>query len=191
MLIANGSTTVIPFFLTSTADNVTGVTGASPVVTISKAGGNFGSPSGSVAEIANGWYDLTTSAADTGTNGALILHVAGVAATYNPYDEVHQVGAPVADTYGTTTLLSRLPQPLLFDLPGNVKANTQAYGTGEDPASLVLVTAAYKLATDASGYVTANNGEFLTGTEQTELATAASGGGGSSVSASFSDLRPA
>jgi hypothetical protein len=42
-----------------------------------------------------------------------------------------------ADTSGTTTLLSRLTQAILFDGSGNAKVNTQAYASGQDPGTLV------------------------------------------------------
>lgn len=45
-----------------------------PTVTISKNGGAFGAPIGSVSEISDGWYALALNAADTDTEGALAYH---------------------------------------------------------------------------------------------------------------------
>src|SRR5271155_3335181 len=62
------------FFMVESADHITALTGASPTVTISKNGGSFGSPSGSVSEIANGWYQVAGNTTDTATAGPLALH---------------------------------------------------------------------------------------------------------------------
>ena len=73
-LILNSDTRPIPFMIVQSTDHITGLTGAAPTVTISKNGGAFAAPAGTVAEIGNGWYRLTPAAADTATNGTLLLH---------------------------------------------------------------------------------------------------------------------
>jgi hypothetical protein len=65
---------VIPFLMVSSTDHINGETGLSPTVTLSKNGGAFAAPAGTVAEVGNGWYKLTPAAADTNTLGSLILH---------------------------------------------------------------------------------------------------------------------
>jgi hypothetical protein len=62
------------FFLVLTSDHISPATGLSPTVTLSKNGGAFASPSGTVSEIANGWYKVAGNATDTGTLGPLALH---------------------------------------------------------------------------------------------------------------------
>lgn len=57
------------FLLVQSADHVTGATGKTPTVTISKDGGAFASPSGAVTEIGNGWYALAGNATDRNTVG--------------------------------------------------------------------------------------------------------------------------
>jgi hypothetical protein len=74
-------------------------------------------------------------------------------------------GGGGGDTPGTTTLLSRLPQPVLFDGAGNVKSDTAAYASGEDPASLLFVTPANKLATNSAGGVNLNYTQALDATQ--------------------------
>lgn len=64
----------IVFFMADSADHVTGKTGLSPSVTISKNGGAFGAASGAVSELSNGWYALAGNATDRGTLGALAVH---------------------------------------------------------------------------------------------------------------------
>lgn len=51
-----------------------GGTGLTPNVTLSKNGGAFAAASGSVSELANGWYSLPLDSADTNTEGDLAYH---------------------------------------------------------------------------------------------------------------------
>jgi len=89
LLKQSDTTKVIPFLLVDATDHITGKTGLSPIVTISKNGASFGAPSGSVAEIGNGWYKLTPAATDLGTVGPLLLHA--TAAGADPVDVEYQV----------------------------------------------------------------------------------------------------
>lgn len=71
---------VLLFFLVLSSDHISPATGLSPTVTISKNGAAFGSPSGAVSEIANGWYKVAGNATDTGTLGPLALHASAATA---------------------------------------------------------------------------------------------------------------
>src|SRR5579862_6392322 len=73
-LILNGDTRPILFFMAQVADHISGLTGAAPVVTISRNGGAFAAPAGTVAEVGTGWYRLTPAGSDVTTNGVLLLH---------------------------------------------------------------------------------------------------------------------
>ncbi len=96
----------IPFFMADSTDSITGKTGLSPTVTLSKNGAGFVSPVGSVTEIGLGWYYLaaaSTGANDVGTLGTLLLHATATGA--DPWDEAHQVfvdisGGAVASVTG-------------------------------------------------------------------------------------------
>lgn len=70
------------FFLTSSTDHITGLTGlgSGATVTISKAGGSFATPSGAISEIADGWYQVAANATDTNTLGSIALHATGTGA---------------------------------------------------------------------------------------------------------------
>jgi len=68
------------FFMADSTDHVTGKTGLTPTVTISKNGAAFGAAAGAVAEIANGWYSLAGNATDRGTLGDLALNAAAAGA---------------------------------------------------------------------------------------------------------------
>ncbi len=79
------------FMLISSVDHITGLTLASPTVTIRKVGGNFGTPAGAVTEIANGWYQVAGNATDTATLGPLLLHA--TATNADPTDDRFDVVA--------------------------------------------------------------------------------------------------
>jgi hypothetical protein len=79
------------FLMIQSADHISGATGLSPTVTLSKAGGSFAGPSGSVTEIANGWYRVAGNATDSNTLGPLILHASGTGA--DPVDMLFEVVA--------------------------------------------------------------------------------------------------
>ena len=64
----------IQFLLVDNTDHVTGKTGLSPAVTISKNGGTFAPPVGAVTELGNGFYSLAGSALDRSVLGELIIH---------------------------------------------------------------------------------------------------------------------
>ena len=86
----NDNTYPIMFLLTLSSDHITGATGKTPTLTISKNGAVFGAHAGAVTELANGWYKWTPAAADFDTKGELLLHAS--AADCDPYDEKYEVG---------------------------------------------------------------------------------------------------
>lgn len=77
------------FLMVLASDHLTGATGKTVTVTISKAGAAFAAPAGSVAEIGNGWYRIALTAADSGTVGDLAFHC--TATDCDPTDFVDQV----------------------------------------------------------------------------------------------------
>lgn len=112
--ILNGSTgTPLLFLMVQSSDHISALTGATPTVTISKNGAAFASPSGTVTEIANGWYKVAGNATDTGTNGPLALHATAASGdptdlvvaeivAYNPQDAVHLGLSSLPNTAVTT-----------------------------------------------------------------------------------------
>ncbi len=86
------------FLMVDSTDHVTGKTGLSPTVTISKNGGSFASPSGAVTEVGNGVYKIAGNATDSNTVGELWIHATGTGAdptdtsytivAYDPFDSV-------------------------------------------------------------------------------------------------------
>jgi len=75
----------ITFLMVDSADHITGKTGLTPTVTISKNGAGFGSPAGAVTEIGSGWYALAGNATDRGTLGDLLIHATATGA--DPVDD--------------------------------------------------------------------------------------------------------
>ena len=85
------STTTYPivFFMADSADHITGKTGLTLTVTLSKSGAAFGAAAGAASEIGSGWYALAGNATDRNTLGALAIHAAATGA--DPADVVVQV----------------------------------------------------------------------------------------------------
>ena len=80
----NSTTYPILFLMVDDTDHVTGKTGLSPTVTLSKNGGAFDAAEGAVAEVGDGWYSLAGDADDRDTLGELAIHAEGTAA--DPFD---------------------------------------------------------------------------------------------------------
>lgn len=57
-IIKQSTTYTRVFLLVQSADHVSGLTGASPTVNLSKAGGAFAAAGGTISEIANGFTRL-------------------------------------------------------------------------------------------------------------------------------------
>lgn len=83
-ILQSSTQSALLFLLVQSSDHITGLTGASPTVTLSKNGAAFGSPSGAVTEIGSGWYKVAGNATDTATLGPLALHA--TAASADPCD---------------------------------------------------------------------------------------------------------
>lgn len=77
------------FFMVDDTDHITGKTGLSPTVTISKNGASFGSPSGAVSEVGSGWYKVAGHATDSNTLGTLLLHATATGA--DPIDKEYEI----------------------------------------------------------------------------------------------------
>jgi len=87
----NTTTEPIPLLMVLSSDHVTGATGKTLTVTLSKNGAAFGAAAGAVVELTAGRYYLTGHATDRNTLGPLMVHV--TAADCDPYDVDVQVVA--------------------------------------------------------------------------------------------------
>lgn len=65
------------FLMIQSADHITGATGVTVTVTISKNGSVFATPGGVVTELSSGWYYIQLKTADTDTLGDLAFHCTG------------------------------------------------------------------------------------------------------------------
>jgi hypothetical protein len=81
------------FLMVQSSDHVTGLTGASVSVALSKAGAAFAAAAGAVSEIGNGFYKVALTTTDTGTLGDLAFHC--TAAGADPTDFVDQIAANI------------------------------------------------------------------------------------------------
>lgn len=146
------------FFMVDSTDHVTGKTGLSPAVTISKNGGSFASPSGAVTEVGNGLYKIAGNATDSNTLGELWIHATGAAADptdtaysivpFNPYDSVrlgltalpNAAAEAAGGLYTRGTGAGQINQPA----NGQIDANTVKVGgttqTARDLGASVLIS---------------------------------------------------
>lgn len=114
------TTYALVFLMVDSTDHVTGKTGLTPTVTLSKNGGAFASPSGAVSEIANGWYKVAGNATDNATLGPLILHATGTAA--DPTDVVYTVVTDLPGVAQTGDSYARLGAPAGASVSADVAA---------------------------------------------------------------------
>jgi hypothetical protein len=100
VLYQGQSSEPLVFLLVDSSLHIAGKTSVVPTVTISKNGGSFTTPAGTVTEMSNGWYKVAPNATDCDTLGPLILHAEGTGA--DPTDEVWQIVAvnPRSASYG-------------------------------------------------------------------------------------------
>lgn len=151
MILANGSTPIIVMLMVNSTDYVTAETGATVAVTISKNGGAFVSSTNSVSEIASGFYKVTLTATETGTDGPLIIVATGIGCA--TWREIQQVSSGIpADASGSdisvsSTTANTIADHVLRRTSNNVEASSD--GDTEDGKSLYGVVAweTHKVAT--------------------------------------------
>lgn len=90
-MLAQSTARNLMVFLTDSADHVSGKTGATLTITLSKDGGAFASVSPTVTERGNGWYNVALTTAHTDTLGDLVLRATATGA--DPIDLREQVYA--------------------------------------------------------------------------------------------------
>lgn len=96
----------INFLMVDATDHLTGLTGLTPTVTLSKNAAAFGVAVGAVSEIGNGWYSLAGNATDRNTLGELLIHATATGA--DPIDEKYAISLhdPFSDTVANVTLVA-------------------------------------------------------------------------------------
>lgn len=140
LLQQSSTAQVLMFLMVDSTDHISGKTGLSPTVTLSKNGGSFASPSGAVSEVGNGYYKVAGNATDTATLGPLILHATASGA--DPTDIEYQVVA--FDPLDVVRLG-------LTALPNVAQGNTGQLATGNASGQVTVATnndkTGYSLAT--------------------------------------------
>ena len=96
--ISQSTTRNVMVLMVQSADHITGLTGATLTITLSKNGGAFGSISPTVTERGTGFYNVALSATDTDTLGDLALHI--TAASADPTDLLSEVIVAPLDAAG-------------------------------------------------------------------------------------------
>jgi len=136
--------------MVDSSDHITGKTGLSPTVTISKAGASFAAPSGAVTEIGNGWYKVAGNSTDTNTLGEILLHATATGA--DPYDgkaaQIVSFNPADAVRLGLTALPNAAP-----DAAGGLPISDAG---GLDMDSIKSDSAAIKTQTDKMAFTVAN-----------------------------------
>jgi hypothetical protein len=91
MELKQSATRTRTFLMIDAADHISGKTGLTVTVTVSKNGGVFAAAAGAVSEVGNGWYKVAYTIADTNTLGDLSAHATATGA--DPTDWQDQVVA--------------------------------------------------------------------------------------------------
>lgn len=124
------------FLMVQSSDHITGITGATVTVNISKAGATGAAAAGAVSQVdatnMPGWYKVALTTADTGTLGDLAFHCTATSA--DPTDFVDQVTLQIlGDTLTanttqlagqTVTAAAGVTFPTSVASPTNITAGT-------------------------------------------------------------------
>ncbi len=147
-------------FMSSVADHVSGVDGASLTITASKDGGAFSAITPTVTGRGSGWYNLALTGAHLDTLGDFAIHVTAAACdpsdlvvdvvAYDPEDAaglgLTRVDAAITTRAQETTLTTRIPTALSFT-GANVNADAKVTVA---PADMALNSTVAKAATAVS-----------------------------------------
>lgn len=116
------------------SDHITGKTGLTPSVTLSKNGASFSGASGAVTESGNGWYALAGNATDRNTLGELKLHATASGA--DPADVSFEIvtGDPFVDAIQTAvSAIKTQTDKLVFTVTNQVDANVLTFAAAFRP----------------------------------------------------------
>lgn len=138
------------FKMIDSADHFSLKTGLTCVVNLSKAGAAFGAAAGTITEVANGWYKVALTTADTGTLGDLAYYITATGA--DDTDFVDQVTTNIlGDTLPANVTTWNGTTVATPDTAGYPKVTIKSgTGTGEVSLAAGLVTAG--TVSDKTGY---------------------------------------
>jgi hypothetical protein len=172
------------FLMVDSTDHITGKTGLTVTVTLSKAGGAFGAAGGTITEVSSGWYKIALTTTDTNTLGDLAYHCTSTGADATDIaDQVILFDLAVAtqkvdvDTIKTQTVTCAAGVTVLASV-GTASTSTAQTGdayarlgapagasVSADVAAVKVDTAAVKVKTDFLPSATAGaaGGVFIAG----------------------------
>lgn len=138
------------FMMIQTSDHISGITGATVAVNISKAGATGAAAAGTVTEVDSthnpGLYKIALTTADTGTIGDLAFHCTATSA--DPTDFIDQVTANIlGDTLPANT--TQIAGSAVSTASAQIGVNVVSYASGQAP--LQPTVAARTLDVSAAG----------------------------------------
>ena len=139
--------------MTGSSDHISGATGLTPTVTLSKNGGAFAAAAGAVTEVGNGWYSLAGNATDRNTLGELLLHASASGADPTECLTVIVPWDPFDSNLALQACRRRRPGPAAASRSSMRRAASRSR-SGPAPASSSLTGSAVTVGTnnDKAGY---------------------------------------
>ncbi|WP_025322256.1 hypothetical protein [Deferrisoma camini] len=136
-VIKQSTAATVMILMVDSTDHVTGKTGLTLTVEISKDGGAFTTISPTVTERGNGWYAVSLAATDTDTVGDLVVRCTATGA--DPGERVLVVRDLGEGSYSDQDLL-RLMAAVLFGKSSGGGTNTMTFRDLADTKDRVIAT---------------------------------------------------
>src|SRR6185312_12413904 len=123
-LLKQSTTYTRMFLLVGSSDHITGLTGATATVNLSKAGGTFAAAGGTVTEVANGWYKIALTTTDTNTLGDLAFHITATSADSTDFVDQVTVDIPGGSVSSVTGAVASVTGNVGGNVVGSVASVT-------------------------------------------------------------------
>lgn len=131
------------FLMVQSSDHITGITGATVTVTISKNGAALAAPGGAVTQIGSGWYYIALTTTDTNTLGDLVFHCTATSADPTDFsDQVTAGGSANVTAINGSSLaaqaLAQSTQSICWGTCSGGTTTTAVVSTLNNPSSLTV-----------------------------------------------------
>lgn len=176
------------FMMIQSSDHISGITGATVAVNLSKAGATGAAAAGTVTEVDSthnpGLYKIALTTADTGTVGDLAFHCTATSA--DPTDFIDQVTAQVlGDTLTANT--TQIAGSAVSTASAQIGVNVVSYASGQAPLQPTVAARTLDVSVNGNAGIDWNNidapttAQGLTGTtiSTTQAVASVSGAVGS------------
>lgn len=130
------------FLMVDSTDHLTGKTGLTVTLTLSKNGGAFGAAGGAVSEISSGWYSVALNTTDTNTLGDLAYHATGTGADPSDWADDVLVDLPGGAVSSVTGAVGSVTGNVGGNVVGSVASVTARVTANTDQLAGQTVTAA-------------------------------------------------